>query len=98
MNITEIAEHATTLAAFARASGFVVTIEQVSMQPPAMGQHVDVVSVREVRACAPVIKRCAGPNCKSTDGSSHSPECQALHQQAGSEAATHKPAHGGRNG
>lgn len=33
----------------ARRMGFVITIEQVSDYPPAMGKHHDVVTVREVR-------------------------------------------------
>lgn len=42
-------QHAVDLAALARKMGFVITIEQVSDYPPAMGKHHDVVTVREVR-------------------------------------------------
>lgn len=43
---------ATNLAARARAAGFVLRIDQQSNQPPAMGDHVDVVTVYRARGAA----------------------------------------------
>lgn len=37
------------LAESARCAGFILTIEQHSMLPPAMGTHEDVVTVRRAR-------------------------------------------------
>ena len=45
----QIEREASELAAQARKSGRILTIEQVSVAPRAAGRHVDVISVRRAR-------------------------------------------------
>lgn len=48
---------ASAFARSCRAQGFVITIEQKPLEPLAMGNHVDVVTVRPVRVMAERIVR-----------------------------------------
>ena len=47
--INEIRRRAEHLAAYAESLGVVLTVEQISLQPPAMGHHRTVVDVRPAR-------------------------------------------------